>query len=49
MGLEAPFCGPALLIVPEVINFVSIATPVASLFIKDIELAHIPEAVNKDS
>ena len=48
MGLEAPFRATALLVVPEVINFV-IATLVAILFLEDGKFTHIPCTVGKVS
>ena len=47
-GLEAPFCATALLVVPEVINFV-VATLVAILFLEDGKFTHIPRTVGKAS
>jgi len=43
-GLEAPFRATALLVVPEVINFV-VATLVAILFLEDGKFTHIPRTV----
>jgi len=47
-GLEALFCATALLVVPEVINFV-VATLVAILFLEDGKFTHIPCTVGKAS
>ena len=47
-GLEAPFRAMALLVVPEVIDFV-VATLVAILFLEDGKFTHIPRTVGKAS
>jgi len=51
-GLEVPFCGLALLVVPEVINYArctALLPWLLALFIEDRKLGDFSEAVNKAS